>query len=278
MMFLLSLLALLTPAAHAQDYGILSGTLEQVSGGLTECAGSCQFMDLALQVLYTFRPILAVIAVLVITIAGVRMITSQEDDSLDRLRNVMTGAISGLVMAYLIPPFVQAFYGSSGEVARGDMASGVAVIESEVSGLINWALTLAATLALFVIILSAAKAVAKYNSEDGVANMRQTVFSVMAGLVILALKYTLSYVFVMSTGSPVPILFNLLTFVSYLLGFLGLLAVIVVIYAGFLCLLSFGKEESYTKAKGILARSIVGAIVILTSLALVRFVIMPLFA
>ncbi len=270
------LLSFLVPTALAND-GILMGTVASVSAGFSDCPGSCTPMDVALHVLYIFRPMLAIVAVLVITITGVRMITSQEDDSLDRLKTVMTGTISGLVMAYLIPPFIAAFYGNAGEVAQGGAAVGVAVLESEIVGLLNWALTLAAVLALLVIILTAAKAVAKYNSDDGVANMRKTVYSVLAGLVILSLKYTLSYIFVASTQNPVPLLFALLTYVSYILGFLGLAAVIVVIYAGFLCLFSFGKEDAYAKAKGILGRAVVGAMVLLVSLAIIRFVVMPFF-
>jgi hypothetical protein len=59
------------------------------------------------------------------------------------------------------------------------------------------------------------------------------------------------------------------------MSFLALAAVMVVVYAGFLCVLSNGNEENFTKAKGLLIRAAIGMIVIFISLALVNFVILP---
>lgn len=58
-----------------------------------------------------------------------------------------------------------------------------------------------------------------------------------------------------------------------LLGFLGLVAFILVIYAGFLWMTAAGKEEQVTKAKDILRGAVIGLIIIFSSFAITTFVV-----
>lgn len=61
-----------------------------------------------------------------------------------------------------------------------------------------------------------------------------------------------------------------LTIVNFFLTFLGLLAVIMVIYGGFLYVSSAGNEENVNKAKKILLYAVLGIIIIIVSFALVN--------
>jgi hypothetical protein len=61
-----------------------------------------------------------------------------------------------------------------------------------------------------------------------------------------------------------------LTIVNFFLGFLGILAVLMVIYGGFLYVTSAGKQEQVDEAKKILMYAAVGIIVIFISFALVN--------
>lgn len=61
-----------------------------------------------------------------------------------------------------------------------------------------------------------------------------------------------------------------LTIINFFLGFLGLLAVVMVIYGGFLYVSSAGNEENVNKAKKILLYAVVGIVVIIVSFALVN--------
>lgn len=61
-----------------------------------------------------------------------------------------------------------------------------------------------------------------------------------------------------------------LTIVNFFLGFLGLLAVIMIIYGGFLYVSSAGKEESVGTAKKILLYALIGIVIIVISFALVN--------
>lgn len=70
--------------------------------------------------------------------------------------------------------------------------------------------------------------------------------------------------------SPVDITIRV---VQWVLGMLGLIAVILILVGGFTWMTSAGNEEKIKKAKAILTSAIIGLMIILLSWALVTFVI-----
>ena len=61
--------------------------------------------------------------------------------------------------------------------------------------------------------------------------------------------------------------------IKAILGVLGMIAVALIVYAGFLWLTSQGEETEITKAKDTLKAAIIGLLVILAAYALTRFVL-----
>lgn len=61
-------------------------------------------------------------------------------------------------------------------------------------------------------------------------------------------------------------------FLNYFLGFLGLLAVIMLIYAGITFITANGEEDAIKKARSMILWSVVGIVVIMLSFAIVRVV------
>lgn len=64
-----------------------------------------------------------------------------------------------------------------------------------------------------------------------------------------------------------------LTVVNYFLGFLGLIAVIMVIYGGVTYVISAGNDEAVGKAKKIIMYALIGLIIVLLSFVLVNAVL-----
>jgi len=60
--------------------------------------------------------------------------------------------------------------------------------------------------------------------------------------------------------------------IKSLLGLLGIIAVIMILYAGYLYLTSTGKEEQIKKAKSILVTFVIGLIIIFCAYALANFI------
>jgi len=64
----------------------------------------------------------------------------------------------------------------------------------------------------------------------------------------------------------------LTTMLNYFLGFLGFLAVVMVIYGGITYTASAGDEEAVGNAKNIIKNALIGLVVIMLSVVLVNFV------
>ena len=61
--------------------------------------------------------------------------------------------------------------------------------------------------------------------------------------------------------------------ISVLLGILGLLFLVLVIYAGFLYLTAQGEQDNVKKAKSILTKAVIGIVIILSSYAVTNLVV-----
>lgn len=76
-----------------------------------------------------------------------------------------------------------------------------------------------------------------------------------------------------ATGGETSLRGLILTIVDYFLGFLGLLAVIMVVYGGVTYVSSAGNDEAVGKAKKIIMYALIGIIIILLSFVVVRAVL-----
>lgn len=263
---------LLRPASASADYGLATAVVNAVGGGLADIGsfGACSARGavcIAETIVARAQWLIIPAATLTIIITGIRMIVGQEDEALEKGRSIISACVAGIVMSFLVGPFVAAF-------TLRALTTGPDIVESEVGGIINWALVLAAPVAVTMIILSAVKAMTK--PEEGIANMRKTIVSAAAGILLLLFRFVL----VAALGGspriapqPLPIIFILVRILQVVLGFMGLAAGVMVIYAGILMILSFGKEDQFGKARGLIIRSLVGVVVILLSAAIVQFVL-----
>jgi len=76
-----------------------------------------------------------------------------------------------------------------------------------------------------------------------------------------------------ATGGETSIRALALRIVNYFLGFLGLVAVIMVIYGGITYVISAGNDEAVGNAKKIIQYALIGIIIILVSFVLVQAVL-----
>jgi hypothetical protein len=185
------------------------------------------------------------------------------------------------MLSYLIGPFIEAFYGLSdpGSVPNTDLEGGALVVCTELTGVINFALTIAGVVAIVLIIVSGVRAVVTAASEEALTQLRRTVVSIILGIILIVVKEVLVRAFglecAVEPGSPglAAIGDEIVTFINYFLGFLGLVALIIFVYAGFSMVVSIGNEELVTKAKSLMIRAVIGIFVIVMSLTIVRFVV-----
>ncbi len=97
-------------------------------------------------------------------------------------------------------------------------------------------------------------------------------FSLMVMPAFAATDFGLGYGTYLGLGTN-DIKTGIMNIVQYLLGFLGIIAILIILYGGFTWMTAAGNEEKVGKAKQIISAGIIGLVIIFVSYALVTFVI-----
>ena len=63
------------------------------------------------------------------------------------------------------------------------------------------------------------------------------------------------------------------TIVKYLITFLGIIAVVIILYGGFVWMTAAGNDDRVSKAKNIIIAGVIGLIIVIAAFAIVTFVI-----
>lgn len=276
---LTSLLSALWPSAAFAQIGNLGGIVGSIaSGKLTSLPGTdCGirgggFLSIALEIYGAMAPLFWILAILMIVIFGIRMIIGQEDDILDKSRPVMTAIIGALILANLLLPLLEGIYGCTGENVA---TTGATNLAEEIYGVIEWALVLAAPLAVLVIIVTALRAMLS-PSDDSIGLMKRCLGAVLVGMVLLAFHMLIGDRTVDNNdpfGALVQVAIQVL---NYVVQFMALAAVIMIVYAGFRLILSLGNSDALSQARSLIVRVAIGAILILFAYVIVTFLVNPL--
>lgn len=81
-------------------------------------------------------------------------------------------------------------------------------------------------------------------------------------------------------GNPMPqdARHTVVNIIKIVLGFLGILVVILILYAGFLWMTAGGNEEKISEAKKIITACVIGLVIILSAYAIANFVISQIYS
>ncbi|PIS04560.1 MAG: hypothetical protein COT81_05680 [Candidatus Buchananbacteria bacterium CG10_big_fil_rev_8_21_14_0_10_42_9] len=89
---------------------------------------------------------------------------------------------------------------------------------------------------------------------------------------VLAVDVGLNYATALGLGTR-DIRETILAIIRAFFAFLGVLAILIVLYAGFMWMTAGGNEDKVASAKKMLAAGIIGLIIVLTSFAIATFVV-----
>lgn len=265
-MNILIILGLLIETASAQ----LSGIANQVAGGQLAPGfggGAMGIVGIA-QTLYTgLQTLVNVIAILMIIRSGLRLIYRSAEEEMEKSKRVIAGSIIAIMLANLAPTLVTAI------TSWGGGAGGI-IISDELYGIILWAQVFVATTAITMIIVSGLRAVLNYGSEEGVTQLKRTVFSVLGGCAIIVFQGWIKAA-VGADGAPSvgTALTAILGIFNQIMTFTGAAALAVGIYAGMLMVTSAGNEEQFGRGKSLLIRVGIGLLIVIASLSIANLVI-----
>ncbi len=216
-----------------------------------------------------FLPLWLPAGTLVLVIAGITLMISQDESALMKARTAILGVVLGGVLIYLTPTLINALYQFN--VLVVDTTPSLQ-FDIEGVGLVNWVTTLAVLAAVIVVIISVARAVISIGDEQSYTNARFSLLYAVFGLLVIGASFVIRDTFFFA-GTPEPLIVFVFDKLLIVMGLATLVAMTIIIYAGIRMVANFGNEEFFTQAKALAIRAVVGLLVILFSYLLVRIVI-----
>jgi hypothetical protein len=288
LLFTLAAPLLLAPARASaqiitQAVGIVAGG--QISGTLVGGGGPGMFTNLVIFIVASVRTLIGLFALFLFVRSGLKLINSQEEDKLNKAKKTMASGVVAVMLAYLTPRIVAAFYGltegvafEGGTVLESNVVGGSQILTMEILGIISWVTVLVAPIAVLMIVLSALLAVASFGKDDAVTQMRRAVVGVILGLLLLGSTQAITATFGLATGWPpgvptvAPLYLRGLFIINALLIYMMWGCAAMTVFSGLMMIFNFGNDDQYGKAKGLLARIAVGLAIVFASWVAVRFV------
>jgi len=241
-------------------------------------AAGSDISQIFINVINDYGGIWIIIAVLIATIIGFTLMVSREENSIDKAKTALTALGIGIVMTVILTsPQVGGVTGVLSWIYEGrhtgDKLTWDAVnIATEAEGIADWIATLAAVAGIVMVIIAATRAVLSFGDEGKYAAVRTSVLHLIIGLIVIGGATIIKTVFFethTADGAFISIFLNPL---QTLISIMGIVAVGILIYAGFRMVISFGKEDEFSSARSLAIRAAIGLLILILSLVLVRLV------
>ena len=226
------------------------------------------------QVLDVVKYALGALAVLMLTVLGIRMtVTSKSEEAITEAKNHFIYALTGFAIV-MVAGFAVAnvFFGSEGEIlaneesARFFAGQGSLQVQRIYSALEFFI----GVLAVLTIIINGFRMVTSAGEE--IDERKKAIQWAVVGLVIVGLsELVVKDIIFANHGSTlnIPGAIDLIIVISnFITGFTALIAVALIIYAGIQFVISFVSEGSNEKGKKALIAAIIGMIIVAGSYAL----------
>lgn len=258
---------------------ILAGLLTPARGfaGPSDGTGGTTISSMFLSLMSSFAGIWAMIAFLVLVTAGFTLMISQDEGAIDKAKKTIVAVLIGGIITTILVTI-----GSGGGNVVTMIYNGIpgytlnptgASLGIQAMGVSDWLTSLAAMLGIVIVIVSVIRAVTSFGGDDAAYdNIRSCLLHVVLGLIIIGAAYVFRNVFFVPLGAthtPDPLLAIVTVRVITVLSFITVVAVGILVYAGFRMVISFGNEEQYSAAKSLAIRVVVGLVIILISYSLV---------
>ena len=284
------LLGILYPLAAKAQVSSLHGIIDNIFGPSTPVAGlscggagtgACQLAGLFISTVQQGRWLIGGLALVVIVVAGFRLVISQSEEALTTARRTVLTATIGLFVVFLSERFVEALYGGFLSPPGGPPAAGPTILSDEILGIVRYLEMLVAIVAIGLLVVQAVYVLGGFGNEEAIRKAYRAVLYTIFGILLVVFDHTIAAVFGYTSigampGAPstAPIIIEIFGLLRLLLTFVAAIAIGIIVYAGALMLLHYGNEEWITRAKGILLNAVIGLVLIVMSFVLVSTIIL----
>lgn len=264
---------LLAPAtAHAQ-FVQLAG-VEFVGGFITGVSGG-SFGNIIVQIATSSLPFVNGAAILTIVIAGFLAVVAQDENRIATARKVMVMALIAIVLINVAYSFASAYIAAFNFDQGANIGAGAGIVTSEVLGFISFIEAPLVIIAIITIIVYGLKALLDYSGDQGIANFKKAVVSVLLGILLIVIKFIIAGSIL--SGDPGGIINPAVNTLFYIVGYVALAAVVIIVIAGMYLIFNLADESRATKAKGIILSVTVGLVFMMVISALVAILLNGLF-
>lgn len=286
--FLLLTIGILTviDTAYAQTIfddtsGILNKTgLPSFAGGLHEKASIEEGADSITSALFLaidfIKYGIGAIAVLYIIISGLRLLTagaevSEESEALQRnLKYVIFGLIVIIIADEVVSRVV---FGLQGESISSEASAKLFAQQGSklVLGIARFLEAFVGVVAVLMIVISGFRLISDPESEDQVTKATKHITWSVIGLIIVGISEVVVRIFYGEAGEGIDVkagkelIAKIAEFVS---SFVGIAALLALVYGGYMYVSSFGDEDGTGKAKKIVIYALVGLLIAAGAFAL----------
>lgn len=252
-----------------------AAVLASLGPSTAHAAGGADISSMFISVVTAFWPLVVVAAILVLVVAGFTLVTATDEAKLQKARAIIIAVVMGGIVATIIITlgpvgFVGLMYNGVPGFLLGTTASAQA-IGLEAVGVAEWIMSIAVLLGIVFVIVAAVRAVASLGDEGKYDAARNAVIQAIIGLSVIAAAFVFKIVFY-DDRTPNALIALFAGKILVILGIILLIAVAIIIYAGFRMVISFGNEEAFSSAKSLVIRAAVGILIILISYSLVIIV------
>ena len=255
--------------------------------------GERQARDVVQGVVKVIRNVIGGLAIIWIIISGITMIFVGGDEGkiTESKKGILYGVI-GLVSILLIERFIDIIYGAPGTYISNYGTGYVNVLDpivtearfsAEIYGLVNFLKSITGVVAVLMIIISGISTIAAGGEEEQLTKQKKVFMWIIIGLILMLIDQTIiDNIFTIPVQgnsdqigiSNVTTIINLIgRIIQFGLGFVGIIALTMLIYGSGLMITNFGNDEAIEKSKKIIKNALIGIIVIISAYTIVSTLI-----
>ncbi len=278
-------------------------------------AGVMQIRSALLNVYHFLRYVIVAVAIFTLSASGIYLVSAgkniEEETSKAKLN--IKWVVYGLVIFLMLDVFVGTFFGHGDKAGTifNDLSNNAILYETgayfsqEAFHLLDFLTSFISLVGVLIIIISAITIVGSFGNEGVISNQKKVSMVVVGGLIIIALAKTIvSRVLFGVTGAgyntagQIVITTNrgdtilpsdgvgflvdaqagtneIIGIANYILGFVGILALVMFVYGGLRMVLARGDDGEVSKAKSIMISAVTGVVISICSFTLVATFINP---
>ncbi|MCX6807663.1 MAG: hypothetical protein NTZ80_02580 [Patescibacteria group bacterium] len=226
---------------------------------------------------------------------GYRMATAVDDETAKKQKNHLLLLLLGIGVITMAQPIVEIFYYGGNPITDADQTPGTSVIwqtknvlgkiASETSGIINAAAYILSAIAIVIVIINAFFVFFAEGDKDKVKESTRGIIYACIGLLLVGLSHTIVTAIYGSMdtfaagkanelGMHTSLIISEATGVlNFALSFIGAIAVIMAIYAGYQYLTAGEDEDQAKNAIKIIVSAIIGIIVVMSSYVIINAIL-----